>query len=361
MSNLSAETIRQALSGVIDPTLQRPLAKNGQIQKVEVDAQGIHLNIDLISPGSPDRPTIEAALRSALESFALPVRIDFGLKIPRKAPRQDLDRLPTVKNVIAVAAGKGGVGKSTVSVNLALALQSLGAQVAMLDGDIYGPSLPKMLGRPTRSSDKSADGTRIVPAIYRGMPMMSVEFFVEDGRAVIWRGPMIHKLLQQFLEDVQWGDIDYLVIDLPPGTGDAQLSLGQLIPITAGLIVTTPQEVALLDVRKAVDMFKKLKVPLAGIVENMSYYDCPACGHHDAIFASGGGQRLAEELSSPLLGQLPIDRRIAAGGERGEPVVVSDPAGEHAQQFRQVAARVALECARLSATGPRRSSLLRTV
>ena len=361
MTALSPDSVRNAIVDVQDPTLGRSLLKGGQIRDILCSDAGIELTVDLVSPGSPDRERIESDLRAALASFSQPVSIHFGLRIPRKPPRQDLDRLPTVKNVIAVAAGKGGVGKSTVSVNLALALSSMGAKVGMLDGDIYGPSLPKMLGPAERNSDKSQDGSRIQPAIFRGMPVMSIDFFVESGRAVIWRGPMIHKLLQQFLEDVDWGELDYLIIDLPPGTGDAQLSLGQLIPITAGLIVTTPQEVALLDVRKAVDMFKKVEVPLAGILENMSYYDCPSCGHHDAIFASGGGQRLADELGAPLLGKLPIDRKISQGGERGEPVVVSDPEGSHAQCFKEVAARVALECARLSATGPRRSSLLRTV
>ena len=231
----------------------------------------------------------------------------------------------------------------------------------MLDADIYGPSLPKMLGPASRGADKSASGDRIAPAIHYGMPVMSVDFFVETGRAVIWRGPMIHKLLQQFVEDVDWGDLDYLIIDLPPGTGDAQLSLGQLLPITAGLIVTTPQEVALLDVRKAVDMFTKVEVPVIGVLENMSYYRCPACGHQDHIFASGGGKRLAEEIKVDLLGRLPLDTKVSQGGESGQPVVTAAPESEHAKIFLDVAARVALEAAKLSATGPKRSSRLRTI
>jgi ATP-binding protein involved in chromosome partitioning len=218
-----------------------------------------------------------------------------------------------------------------------------------------------MMGPASRECDKSFGGVKIIPALHRGIPVMSVDFFVETGRAVIWRGPMIHKLLQQFLEDVEWGELDYLIIDLPPGTGDAQLSLGQLLPITGGLIVTTPQEIALIDVRKAVDMFAKLEVPLLGLIENMSHYRCPACGHVDHIFSSGGGKRLGQEFNVELLGQLPIDNTVSTGGETGNPVVNSAPDGEHARVFLDTAAKVALAAAKMHATGPKRSSLLRTV
>ena len=360
MSEATPESIREALGTVLDPATQRDLVSGRQVVAVEVD-DAIHLEVALISPGYPLRGALEAAIRTALEPFAKPVEIRWDLAVPRKPARQDLDRLPTVKNVIAVAAGKGGVGKSTVAVNLALALQRHGAKVGLLDADIYGPSVPKMMGPASRPCDKSTGGDRIIPALHRGVPVMSVDFFVETGRAVIWRGPMIHKLLQQFLEDVEWGELDYLIIDLPPGTGDAQLSLGQLLPITGGVIVTTPQEVALLDVRKAVDMFAKLEVPLLGLIENMSHYRCPACGHVDHIFSSGGGKRLAEELGIELLGQLPIDNAVSAGGETGKPVILAVPDGEHAKVFLDTAANVALAAAKLHATGPKRSSMLRTV
>jgi ATP-binding protein involved in chromosome partitioning len=360
MTAPTPEYLRERLATVIEPTLGRDLISAGLVRDAAVADDEVYLSVDLISPGYPQKPALEASIRAALRDLDRTLTIHFGLNVPRKAARQDLNRLPTVKNIIAVAAGKGGVGKSTVSTNLALALQRLGAKVGMLDADIYGPSLPKMLGTPDSPTDKGADG-KITPARYRGMPMMSIDFFVETGKAVIWRGPMIHKLLQQFLEDVNWGDLDYLVIDLPPGTGDAQLSLGQLIPVSGGVIVTTPQEVALLDVRKAVDMFTKLEVPIFGVVENMSYYQCPSCGHHDSIFASGGGKRLADEIKQPLLGQLPIDTRVALGGERGEPIVIGNPEGEHAKIFLDIAANVALSCAKLASTGPVRSSLLRTI
>ncbi|MCX4244931.1 Mrp/NBP35 family ATP-binding protein [Paraliomyxa miuraensis] len=357
------ESIRSALQSVLDPATGHGIVASGQLAEVVIADDGaVTLRIDLISPGFPLRAELEAAVVGALESLELPgLALSWGLRVPHKPARQDLNRLPTVKNVIAVAAGKGGVGKSTVSVNVALALHQLGAKVGILDADIYGPSVPKMLGKPERPTGTAADGGGIAPALYRGIAVMSVEYFVEPGAAVIWRGPMIHKLLTQFLEDVRWGDLDYLVVDLPPGTGDAQLSLAQLIPLTGSIIVTTPQEVALIDVRKAVNMFGKLEVPVLGVAENMSHYRCPACGHHDEIFGAGGGKRLAEEIGVELLTQIPIEPAIAFGGEAGTPVVESNPQSPHAQAFFTLAAAAAMRASQRSATGPKRSSLLRTV
>ncbi|MCA9659717.1 MAG: Mrp/NBP35 family ATP-binding protein [Myxococcales bacterium] len=359
-----SEAIRAALRGVTDPATGRSITA-GQLTTIDGEGDALRLGVDLISPGYPRRDELEAAIRGALAAVpgvdADAAVIDFGLKVPSKPARQDLNRLPTVKNIIAVAAGKGGVGKSTISVNTAMALRQLGASVGILDADIYGPSVPKMLGKPERETATTADGKRIAPAVYRGLPVMSVDYFVEPGQAVVWRGPMIHKLLKQFLEDVAWGDLDYLIVDLPPGTGDAQLSLAQLIPITGAVIVTTPQEVALIDVRRAVSMFHKLEVPLLGVVENMSYYVCPACGHHDNIFAAGGGRSLAKEIDAELLGEVPIDNRISYGAEVGVPVVEGAPDSEYAAALRAIAARAALAVSTLSATGPKRSSLLRTL
>ncbi len=359
--SITVEQVTEAIKHVQDPATERPIVK-GQLADVSVGDDGsVKMTIDLISPGYPLRDELDAALRAAVEPLGAIVDIDYRLRVPKKPARQDLNRMPTVKNIIAVAAGKGGVGKSTVSVNLALALKRLGARVALLDADIYGPSVPKMLGKPDRETTTTADGDRIAPAIYRGIVAMSVAYFVEPGNAVIWRGPMIHKLLKQFLEDVQWGEVDYMIVDLPPGTGDAQLSLAQLIPLTGAVMVTTPQEVALIDVRRAVNMFEKLEVPIVGVVENMSYYTCPACGHHDHIFASGGGANLAKELGVELLGQIPIHNQISFGGEAGKPVVEAVPNGEHAKALTEVAAKAALAVSKRSATGPKRSSLLRTV
>ena len=356
-------TIRSALGSVKDPATGHGIVASGQLTSVKLADDGAAtLSINLISPGYPLRDTLEADVRQALESLSLPgLELDWGLAVPKKPARQDLNRLPTVKNIIAVAAGKGGVGKSTVSVNIALALQKLGASVGILDADIYGPSVPKMLGKADREAGTAPDGKGIAPALYRGLAVMSVDYFVEPGAAVIWRGPMIHKLLTQFLEDVKWGEIDYLIVDLPPGTGDAQLSLAQLIPLTGSVIVTTPQEVALIDVRKAVNMFGKLEVPVLGVAENMSYYHCPACGHHDEIFGAGGGDRLSKEIGTELLAQIPIEPAIAFGGESGVPVVESNPDSPHAQAFFTLAAAAALGTSKRSATGPKRSSLLRTV
>ncbi len=362
-TSTSVETIRSALSSVKDPATEQSIVASGQLSDVEIaDDGGVTVRIDLISPGYPLADALEASVRGALASLSLPsVDVQWGLRIPQKPARQDLNRLPTVKNVIAIAAGKGGVGKSTVSVNVALALSKLGAHVGILDADIYGPSVPKMLGKADREAGTAPSGEGIAPALYRGVAVMSVDYFVEPGAAVIWRGPMIHKLLTQFLEDVRWGDLDYLVVDLPPGTGDAQLSLAQLIPLTGSVIVTTPQEVALIDVRKAVNMFGKLEVPVLGVAENMSHYRCPACGHHDEIFGAGGGQRLSEEIGAPLLTKIPIEPAIAFGGEAGTPVVESNPDSPHAQAFFELAAAAALGASKRSATGPKRSSLLRTV
>ena len=363
MTAIDAEKIRAALASIKDPATGHGIVATGQLEDVTVaDDASVNLRVSVISPGFPLQGGLEAAIRDALAPMELPkLEIAWALKVPHKPARQDLNRLPTVKNIIAVAAGKGGVGKSTLSVNMAMALHSLGAKVGLLDADIYGPSIPKMLGAADREAGTAEGGGGIAPALYRGMPVMSVDYFVEPGKAVIWRGPMIHKLLTQFLEDVKWGDLDYLILDLPPGTGDAQLSLGQLVPITASVIVTTPQEVALIDVRKAVNMFKKLEVPVVGVVENMSYYRCPACGHHDEIFGVGGGNKLAEEFGVDVLGTVPIDPKVAFGGESGRPIVETAPEGDIAKAFLSIAARVALETSKLSATGPKRSSLLRTV
>jgi ATP-binding protein involved in chromosome partitioning len=245
------------------------------------------------------------------------------------------------------------VGKSTVATNLALALRQHGATVGLLDADVYGPSVPTMLGEPDVPAGQQA-GQRITPAVHYGIRVMSIGFFVEREGAVVWRGPMVHKLLQQFLEDVDWGQLDYLVVDLPPGTGDAQLSLTQLIPITGAVMVTTPQEVAIIDVIKAVSMFKKVEVPVLGIIENMSGYVCPACGHHDDIFARGGGRKLAGELGVTFLGELPIDARVRFGGDSGRPVVVGAPESEHAKLFLEIAARVATKIGAQAAVGPKR-------
>ena len=272
----------------------------------------------------------------------------------------DKAMLKGAKNVIAVAAGKGGVGKSTVACNLALALHRHGAKVGLLDADVFGPSIPTMLGAPEVPPSANKD-SRITPAIHHGMNVISVGFFVDKGEAVVWRGPMVHRLLQQFLGDVDWGELDYLICDLPPGTGDVQLSLSQLIPIAGAVMVTTPQEVSIVDVVKGIAMFEKVEIPILGIVENMSYYKCPACGHTDEIFSHGGGKRLAQEMGMQFFGEIPIDTRIRFGGDAGVPIVISSPDSDNAARFMGLATQAALKIAGTVLGRPKRSPRLAVI
>lgn len=242
--------------------------------------------------------------------------------------------LPQVKHVVAISSGKGGVGKSTVAVNLAVALAASGAKVGLLDADIYGPNVPMMLGVGKQPEQKEG---KIIPAESHGVKVISMGFFVAEDTAVVWRGPMIHSAIQQFLRDVIWGELDHLLVDLPPGTGDAQLTLAQLVPLCGAVTVTTPQEVALHDVRKGMMMFQKVNVPLLGLIENMSYFVCGHCGERTEIFSHGGGERAAEKLGIPFLGHIPIDPAIRAGGDTGMPIVVADPASPQAKAFREIA------------------------
>jgi ATP-binding protein involved in chromosome partitioning len=337
---LNEDAVRSALTKVMDPELGRDLVSLGMVKEITVQGDQVTVKVELTTPACPLRHQIgrdvEAAVRGA---GAREVKVEFGATVAtRRTPERA--RLVGVKHVIAVASGTGGVGKSTVAVNLALALKAHGSAVGILDADVYGPSVPQMMG-PPESPARAADESRIVPAVHHGVKVMSVGFFVERGAAVVWRGPMVHKLLQQFVEDVDWGTLDYLVVDLPPGTGDAQLSLAQLVPLSGAVMVTTPQEVAVNDVVKGCAMFDKVDVPILGVIENMSGYVCPQCGHHDHIFAAGGGRRLAEEIGAPFLGEIPIDGSVARGGDAGVPVVVGAPESAHARLFMELAATLA--------------------
>lgn len=278
------------------------------------------------------------------------------------APHQDEaaarpNIIPGVKHVVAVSSGKGGVGKSTVSVNLAVALALTGAKVGLLDADIYGPNIPMMMGVEKTPEQKEG---KIAPAESHGVKLISMGFFVPEDTAVVWRGPMVHTAIQQLFRDVLWGELDYLLIDLPPGTGDAQLTLTQLVPLSGAVTVTTPQEVALHDVRKGMMMFQKVNVPLLGIVENMSFFVCGHCGERTEIFSHGGGERAADKLGIPFLGRVPIDPVIRAGGDTGNPIVVAKPDSPQAQAFREIAAKLAaaLQTGGASATKSRIESLL---
>jgi ATP-binding protein involved in chromosome partitioning len=326
---------------VNDPAHGRDLVSTGMVKTVDVQGGRARVELALTTPACPSKAQIEGAVRAAALSVAGVTDVDviLGAEVwGRRGPSSA--RLAGVKNIIAVAAGKGGVGKSTVTTNLAASLSRHGARVGIMDADIYGPSIPQMMGDPDVLAGGTNEG-RITPAVHHGMKIISVGFFIEREQAVIWRGPMVHKLLQQFLDDVDWGDLDYLVIDLPPGTGDAQLSLSQLIPVTGAVMVTTPQEISILDVEKAFGMWKRVEVPVLGVVENMSYHVCPTCGHHDEIFSRGGGRALAEREGVPFLGEIPIETRIRSAGDTGKPIVLAAPESPVAESFMTIARQVA--------------------
>jgi ATP-binding protein involved in chromosome partitioning len=266
--------------------------------------------------------------------------------------------IPGVKHVIAVSSGKGGVGKSTVAANLACALAQAGAKVGLLDADLYGPNIPMMMGSTTGPEQK--DG-KIVPVESYGVKLISMAFLVPEEAPLVWRGPMVHQYLQAFFRDVLWGELDYLLIDLPPGTGDVQLSLAQMVPLAGAITVTTPQEVALYDVRKGMAMFQKVNVPLLGIVENMSHFVCGHCGERTDIFSSGGGERAAEKLSVPFLGRIPIDPAIRAGGDTGQPIVMADPKSPQAAAFRAIAQKIMTDMGGTDESAPALESMLKKI
>ncbi|MBI4553767.1 MAG: Mrp/NBP35 family ATP-binding protein [Candidatus Latescibacteria bacterium] len=274
-----------------------------------------------------------------------------GATVPRGlAATSDRSTIPTVRHAIAVASGKGGVGKSTVSVNVAVALAETGASVGLLDGDIYGPNIPIMMGIK-QALERSETG-KITPPVQYGVRLVSVGFVAGESDAIIYRGPLVGKMIQRFLSGVDWGDLDYLIIDLPPGTGDASLTLAQSAPLTGAVIVTTPQEVALADVRKCITMFRRVNVPILGVVENMSYFLCPRCGERTDIFSHGGGRAASEELDLPFLGEIPLDPRVRVGGDEGRPIVVANPDSSLALAFREIAGNLAARVSVVTLTGP---------
>ncbi|MBX6342871.1 MAG: iron-sulfur cluster carrier protein ApbC, partial [Thermomicrobiaceae bacterium] len=342
---------------VRDPEIGRSLVELGMIKGVEIADGAVQVQVELTTPACPLRNRIESDVRQAV--MALPgihdVKVAFSARVrpsgggmPSKSP------LPGVKNTIAVASGKGGVGKSTVAVNLAVALAQDGAQVGLLDADVYGPSIPMMMGvsaRPMLQDDK------IIPVEAFGIKLMSIGFLLDADRPLIWRGPLVSQLISQFLNDVDWGELDYLVIDLPPGTGDAQLTLVQRIPLSGAVIVTTPQDIALQDAIKGLAMFKEVKTTILGIVENMSYFVCPHCGERSEIFGFGGGERTATRYDVPLLGQIPLDTAIRQGGDVGHPIVVAEPESPPAEAFRDAARRAAARLAVEAVRKPRRPTI----
>lgn len=337
----TVDELRKALAQVKDPALGRDLVSTEMLREVSFDGGRATLTVRLTTPACPSRDEIRSAVEAAAKAVpgVRDVEVRFTAEVARKfGPLPE--RLRTVKNIIAVAAGKGGVGKSTVATNLAAALSVQGTRVGILDADVFGPSIPQMMGEPEVPAALSSENA-MAPAVHHGIKVLSVGFFVERGAAVMWRGPMIHKLLTQFMEDVEWGELDYLVIDLPPGTGDTQLSLAQLVPVTGAVMVTTPQEVSIIDVEKALAMWKKVEIPVLGVIENMSYFACPKCGHHEEIFARGGGRKLAEREGLPFLGEIPMLSEVRSRGDAGKPIVLAEPESEVAQGFRRIARELA--------------------
>lgn len=364
MSEMTPDRVKEILGSVEDPALEKDIVSFRIFHKAEVSGRDVlvHLQLPTHAYPRPQRDELERRVKKALtDAGAGKVTVMMEVVTAHIPPSSEKAAfLRGTKNIIAVAAGKGGVGKSTVATNLALALARHGAKVGLLDADVFGPSIPQMLGPPEVPASTTEE-QKIVPAIHHGLKVISVGFFVSKDEAVVWRGPMVHRLLQQFLQDVEWGELDYLVCDLPPGTGDVQLSLSQLIPMAGSVMVTTPQEVAIIDVVKGISMFQKVEIPILGVVENMSHYTCPACGHHDEIFSRGGGKRLAQEIGVPFLGEIPIDTRIRFGGDSGMPVILASPDSAHAQNFMSIASQAALGIAKRVLAKPKKSPRLAVI
>ena len=343
-TQLTDDNILAALSGVKDPEIGRDLVSLGMVKNITIDGGVVDLTVELTTPACPLKATIESDIADALTALGADlVRVDWASNVKRSFGGPAADLIPGVKNTIAVASGKGGVGKSTVAVNLAVSLARDGARVGLLDADITGPNVPMMMG--TQGAHVTGNGGRPNPVVSHGVKMMSIQYFLQADAPVIWRGPLIHSAIAQFLRDVEWGDLDYLVIDLPPGTGDAALSLSQLIPLTGAVIVTTPQEVSLLDARKAVGMFTKVNVRTLGVIENMSGFVCPDCGTEHDIFGTGGADKFARELELDVLGRIPIEPGVRSGGDAGVPITSTQyPGGDDspaARALREVARSVA--------------------
>jgi ATP-binding protein involved in chromosome partitioning len=346
MNTVSEAAVLQALSAVRDPDFNRDIVSLKFVRNLRIDDAGrVSFTIELATPMSSAKEVMRGLARDLVARVpgVTAVTVDMTAQVkPSVSPEMNKPPVEGVKNVIAVGAGKGGVGKTTVSVNLAIALSQAGARVAMIDGDVYGPNVPIMLGINTQLQ---TDGKKIIPAEQYGIQLVSMGFLTSDDSPVIWRGPMLHGVIQQFFREVKWTDVDYLIVDLPPGTGDIALSLSQSIHVSGAVVVTTPQTVSVADTRRAVRMYQKLNIPTLGLIENMSHFVCPSCSHESDIFGKGGGEGLATELSVPFLGRIPIYEPIRVGGDTGVPVTVGEPKSAAAQAFRSAAERLASQIA----------------
>jgi ATP-binding protein involved in chromosome partitioning len=343
MPTLDQATVLQALSRIIDPDLRRDIVSLGFVKNVAIDGGRVSFTIELTTPACPVKDQMRDQALALVG--ALPGVTDVAVEMTaavRTAAIPDGTRaaVPGVRNVIAVGAGKGGVGKTTVAVNIAVALATRGSRVGILDGDIYGPNVPIMLGLNTQLT---TDGKKILPAENHGVQVVSMGFLTNEDAAVIWRGPMLHGAIQQFFREVAWDDLDYLVVDMPPGTGDVALSLSQTVPVSGAIVVTTPQQVSLADTRRAVRMYQKLNIRVLGMVENMSHFACPTCGTESDIFGSGAAEGLAADLEVPFLGRIPIYQPIREGGDSGRPLVIGEPDAPAARAFFSVAEQAAAQ------------------
>ena len=342
---ITEQQVQAALKELTDPNTGKDYITGKEAKNIKIAGDNVSLDVVLGYPAKTQVEPIRKAVVAKLK--AIPgvgsVSANVTIKIVTHAVQRGVKLIPGVKNIIAVASGKGGVGKSTTAVNLALALAAEGASVGMLDADIYGPSQPTMLGITGRPESK--DGKRLEPMEGHGIQAMSIGFLIDVETPMVWRGPMVTQALEQLLNETNWREIDYLVVDLPPGTGDIQLTLAQKVPVTGAVIVTTPQDIALMDARKGLKMFEKVNIPILGIVENMSLHICSKCGHEEHVFGSGGGDRMSKDYSVDLLGSLPLDIAIREQADSGKPTVVADPDGRVAEIYRQIARRVAVKIA----------------
>ena len=342
---VTEQQVQDALRALIDPNTHKDYVTGKSVKNLKVEGDRVAVDIVLGYPAKSQLEPIRKAVTAALQAIpgVAGVAVNVTMKITAHAVQRGVKLVPGVRNIIAVASGKGGVGKSTTAVNLALALAAEGASVGVLDADIYGPSQPMMLGITGRPESK--DGKKLEPMEGHGIQSMSIGYLIDTETPMVWRGPMVTQALEQLLNDTNWRDVDYLVVDLPPGTGDIQLTLAQRVPVTGAVIVTTPQDIALIDARKGLKMFEKVGIPILGIVENMSLHTCSNCGHEERIFGEGGGQKMGQDYNIELLGALPLAMSIREQADSGRPTVVSDPDGRASDIYRQIARRVAVKIA----------------